>query len=175
MDAVQIRDVNSPKRARYCRYRTWEYITNSCYLLFGGGQLLPNSCTCKPKKQTSTPSITWKANIAFARYGNFSGNWPVAQNLKWRNALHSENRAKVTNRTYLAFICGLTSTSLSELESTRMTTSPAGVSGGNLFFKKSFTRVSKCCDNLQCNNPKIKLVTTQKGQIGHKLMTYVSQ
>lgn len=43
-------------------------------LVFGTGHSEPYSWTCIPKKHTSVPSITSKANKALARYGNVSGH-----------------------------------------------------------------------------------------------------
>lgn len=52
------------------------------YLVFGGGQSEPYSCTCIPKKHTSTPSISSKAKSALVRYGKDSDISPESTNLK---------------------------------------------------------------------------------------------
>lgn len=62
------------------------------------GQSEPYSCTCIPKKHTSTPSISSKAKSALVRYGKDSDISPESTNLD--------------------FIPGLTSTVLSELATT---------------------------------------------------------
>ena len=46
---------------------------NKIYLVLGAGQSEPYSCTCIPKKQTSTPSISSKTKRALVRYGNWLG------------------------------------------------------------------------------------------------------
>lgn len=51
------------------------------YLVFGIEHSEPYSCTCIPKKHTSVPSISSKANIAFALYGNESGKSVWSGNL----------------------------------------------------------------------------------------------
>lgn len=48
-------------------------LSTNTHLVFGIGLDDPYSWTCMPKKQTSTPSISSKANIALARYGKESG------------------------------------------------------------------------------------------------------
>lgn len=54
------------------------------YLVFGGGQSEPYSWTCIPKKHTSTPSISSKANSALVRYGKDSDISPESTNLEQR-------------------------------------------------------------------------------------------
>lgn len=55
------------------------------YLVFGGGQSEPYSCTCIPKKHTSTPSISSKAKSALVRYGKDSDISPESTNLKQKS------------------------------------------------------------------------------------------
>ena len=106
------------------------------YLAFGGGQFEPNSCTCIPKKHTSMPPISSKAKIALARYGKLSAisglppSGPGIQNL--------------------AFIPGRTSTTFSELERTRIVTSPAPAS---LRLRNELTRFSRYVPSLVWGNP----------------------
>uniref|UniRef100_A0A182U3M4 Uncharacterized protein n=1 Tax=Anopheles melas TaxID=34690 RepID=A0A182U3M4_9DIPT len=94
--------------------------------VFGAAHSDPYSCTCMPKKHTSTPSTSSNANSAFARYGNSGSISPF-----------STNRLRMP---------GFTSTILSELETTRMCTSPAPAS---FFFRKLFTRVSMYVPSLE--------------------------
>ena len=57
--------------------RTRTLYTHTLYLVFGAWQSEPYSCTCIPKKHTSTPSISSKANRALVLKGNWSGKSPM--------------------------------------------------------------------------------------------------
>ena len=60
----------------HVRTRTHTH-THTLYLVFGAWQSEPYSCTCIPKKHTSTPSISSKANRALVLKGNWSGKSPM--------------------------------------------------------------------------------------------------
>lgn len=62
-------------------------------LWLGGGQSEPYSCTCIPKKQTSTPSTSSNANKAFVLYGKDSAISPLSTNL-WKG-IQAEKEAMI--------------------------------------------------------------------------------
>lgn len=73
-------------------------------LWLGGGQSEPYSWTCMPKKHTSAPSTSSKANRAFILYGKDSDISPLSTNLegkekpRWGKRLRLWQKSKINQR-----------------------------------------------------------------------------
>lgn len=97
-------------------------------LVLGARQSEPYSCTCMPKKHTSTPSISSNTNMAFVLYGNCGGKSP-------------ENLSRMSGRV---------SRVLSEEDTTRIVTRPAPVLSRKRIL---FTRSSRYEPSLVVGRP----------------------